>query len=174
MNMMNLPIIDYFFLIILLFCVIMGVLKGFVDSVFDKAAPVLSIIAAFFFYKPVSAYFTSFIEKQILRSFAAFLLIFIVVFLLTKLIQSIFGKFFDNKLMGGLNRTLGFLFGIVEGVAIIAVVLFIISWQPFFDLASVCERSFFYGLLSPFLQSISNMKADSVSSFNLALGGFCV
>ncbi|MBR6297503.1 MAG: CvpA family protein [Treponema sp.] len=171
---MNLPIIDYFFLGILVFCIIMGVVKGFVDSVFDKAAPVLSVIASFLFYKPASALFEGVIAKPIFRSLVAFLAIFVAVFLITKLVQAILSKFFENQVMGGLNRALGFLFGVAEGAAIIFFILFVISWQPFFDLSSVCERSFFYGLLSPFLPSISSLKKTEVSAIGSVLGGLHV
>ena len=171
---MNLPIIDYFFLGILVFCIIMGVVKGFVDSVFDKAAPVLSVIASFLFYKPASVLFEDIISKPIFRSLAAFLAIFIAVFLITKLVQALLSKFFENQVMGGLNRALGFLFGVAEGAAIIFFLLFVISWQPFFDLSSVCERSFFYGLLSPFLPSISSLKKAEEAAIGSVLGGFHV
>ena len=171
---MNFAIIDYFFLGILFFCVIMGTIKGFVDSVFDRAAPVLSVIVAFLFYKRVSVLFTSVIEKPIIRSLAAFLTLFILAFILTKIVQSILEKFFDNKVMGGLNRTLGFMFGFAEGIAIIFLILFVISWQPFFDYAPLCENSFFYGILNTFIPNMQSSQGTNVTFVTTMLGGLHV
>lgn len=143
--------IDYFFLLIIIVCAIICMIKGFVDSFFDKAAPVLSVIAAVFLYRSFTGLMSKFITNSLLCTIVTFLIIFVVVFILIKILQKIIGHIFEEKILGSLNRTLGFAFGVVEALAIISLVLFLLSSQPFFDSSKLLNDSFFFNIFRKIL-----------------------
>ena len=137
-------VVDYIFLLITVLCVVVCTIKGFVDSFFDKAAPVLSVIAAILLYKNFTGLLSKFINNSLLCTIVTFLIVFVVVFIVIKILQKTIGKIFENKILGPLNRTLGFTFGLVEAAAIIALILFLLSAQPFFDASKILDGSFFF------------------------------
>ena len=143
--------IDYFFLLITAACVIICTIKGFVDSFFDKAAPVISVIAAVLFYRNFMVFLAKFIKNPLLCTVATFLSVFIIVFIIIKILQKAIGQIFENKILGPVNRMLGFAFGVVEALAIISLILFLISVQPFFDGSTLLENSIFFKIFRTIL-----------------------
>ena len=143
--------IDYVFLIVIALCAMVCTMKGFVDSFFDKAAPVLAVIAAVFLYKHFTLLMSKFIKNPLVCTIVTFLIVFVLVFILIKILQKAIGTIFEDKILGSLNRTLGFAFGIVEALAIIALALFLISAQPFFDASKLLDGSFFFKIFRKIL-----------------------
>lgn len=141
---MAVAVIDYIFLGISLACIIICSVKGFVDSFFDKAAPVLSIIAAICFYRTFTPLMSKYISNQILCTVATFLAVFVVFFIVIKILQMTLGKIFEEKILDSLNHSLGFLFGIFEALAIIFLILILMTSQTFFNASSILDNSFFY------------------------------
>jgi membrane protein required for colicin V production len=54
--------------------------------------------------------------------------------------------------LGKLDKVLGFIVGAVEGLALVAAVIFIIRIQPLFEPSSVLDGSVFNQSLSPLLE----------------------
>jgi membrane protein required for colicin V production len=63
-----------------------------------------------------------------------------------KIVQSLIGNIFDNKILGPLNHTLGFMFGIVEGLVIVGLILFLLTTQNLFNAGGILSGSFFNGI----------------------------
>jgi len=72
----------------------------------------------------------------------AFLVIFIVVYIIVKIIEKILHGVLEKIHLDKLDKSLGFLLGIVEGLLVFTVILLILKVQPFFDLTHVLEGSF--------------------------------
>ena len=85
------------------------------------------------------------------RTLLAFLLIFMLVFLILQIIKTIIGHAFDTEIMGGLDKALGFFFGIIEGLAVVMLILVLLSVQPFIPMDNAFATSFFFRLLSPLI-----------------------
>lgn len=149
---MSFAIIDWIFSIIILLFAISGVIKGFIDNVFGKIAFVAGILLAYLFYKDVATGLLKDIKIPVAANVIAFLLIFVVTFLTIKIIQMIVAKVFEWSILKSLDRTLGFIFGIVEGAAVVCLVVFILTAQPFFSTQTIFDGSFYYNII----QSIFN------------------
>ena len=67
---------------------------------------------------------------------------------------------FESDIMKGLDRALGFLFGLVEGVVIVCFVLTLLYAQPWFNVDNLLQDSFFHNFLGKFLAA----PADSIRS----------
>ena len=144
--------IDWIFSIIILIFAISGVIKGFIDNVFGKIAFVAGILLAYLFYKDIATGLLKDIKIPVAANVIAILLIFVVTFLVIKIIQMIVAKVFEWSILKSLDRTLGFIFGIVEGLALVCLIVFLLSAQPFFNTQTIFDGSFYYNII----QSVFN------------------
>ncbi|MCR4948357.1 MAG: CvpA family protein [Treponema sp.] len=148
---MSFTIIDWVFSLIILAFAIGGIIKGFIDNIFGKLALVLGIFIAILFYKNIAALLLKDIKFPFAANIIAFLLIFVVVFLIVKIIQMIVSKVFEWSILKSLDRTLGFFFGIVEGAVVICLIILLLDAQPFINVNSLFDGSFYYNLVSTLL-----------------------
>jgi len=149
---MSFVTIDWIFSIIILIFAVSGLIKGFIDNVFGKIAFVAGILLAYLFYKDVATGLLKDIKIPVAANIISFLLIFVVTFLVIKIIQMIVAKVFEWSILKSLDRTLGFIFGIVEGIAVVCLIVFLLTAQPFFNTQTLFEGSFYFNLI----QSIFN------------------
>ncbi len=145
--------IDYIFFVIVFIFAMVTLIKGFVDEIFGKAALVLGILFGLVFYNELAKYLLPSINNVVICNILAFLILFVGVFILVKIVGAILGKIFQIRILKSLDRTLGFAFGVIEGLAIVALIIFILNIQPFFDPRPILKESFFYHLLNVFYSS---------------------
>ena len=143
---MTFTVLDLVFVAIIILCIVVGFVKGFIDSVFDKAAPLVAVFAAFLFCRRVAVLLSPYIKNSVVALVASFLAVFIVSFIVVKIVQVIIGKLFDNEILDGLNRTLGIAFGLLESLALICIILWALSKFPFMDFKPYLSNSLFYRL----------------------------
>ena len=86
---MSFVIIDWIFSGIILIFAIAGVIKGFIDNVFGKIAFIAGIILGYLFYQDVAGGLLKDIKVPYAANIIAFLLIFVVTFLIIKIVQMI-------------------------------------------------------------------------------------
>jgi membrane protein required for colicin V production len=142
---------DIFLLLVFLLCVIIATISGLVKILFSAAALLLSIIGAVILNNLVAPYFISLVPFLFLAKLIAFVVIFIIIFLVIKILQHIVSAFFKGGILKGLDRALGFIFGIVEGVFFVVVILFVLVNQPFIDVSDLLNGSHIFRFLEPFL-----------------------
>ena len=89
----------------------------------------------------------------------AFLLLFIATYIIIKVVEKILGWIFKGEILKSLDRSLGFLFGLVEGVLVVALILLILNVQPWVDVEGLLQESIFnkifIGSLSQSVESVS-------------------
>ena len=156
--MEQLPIIDLVFFVVVAAFAIIACVKGFVDELFDRGAPLVVVWIAIFSYRMLADRLLPYVHFPILAGIFGFLLLFIMVFLIVKVVQQLVGKIFEGKILGQLNRLLGFAFGIVEGLAIVALVLVILTAQPWFDVSPVLGGSIFHRMFQAFLTALPGQQ----------------
>jgi membrane protein required for colicin V production len=157
---MTFAFIDVIFLVIIFFCAIDATIHGFLHEFFTKAAFLLGIFVASMFFKKLSEFINPFIKIQLLSKIIAFALIFIVVYLIVRIIQQCLKNCFESDIMKGLDRGLGFLFGVVEGLVYVGLILVVLYAQPWFNVNGLLDKSFFHNLLGALLSA----PADSLRS----------
>jgi membrane protein required for colicin V production len=148
---MKLAIIDIVFIVLILILVFRCALRGFVKEVLSMASLVLGILTAVLFYKPGAAFVRTKIlaDVQVLPELIAFVALLAIVFIAIKLLEHIIQDIISRVNLGGLDQALGFVFGLLEGLLLVCVILFIIDIQPLFNPESLLAGSFFAKLLSP-------------------------
>jgi membrane protein required for colicin V production len=152
--MKGIAVIDIIFLALAVLLTVRCALRGFIRELLSMASVVLGLLAAFFFYKNGGA----FIERKfmpgvniIIPDILAFIALFLIVFILIKILGIILKDIIEGIKLGGVDRFLGVIFGLVEGGIVISLILFVLTIQPLFDSAPILQKSFFAELLLPLI-----------------------
>lgn len=148
---MNLTIFDYVLFGIVVLVIIKATLTGFITEFFSKASVIAGTIGAVLFYRRLAPYVERLVGSDKFSGAIAFLVLFIVLYLLVKLIQQLAGSAFQGETMTNLDRALGFFFGIAEGLLLVLVLLSALRLQSWFDSATLTKDSLFMELLDHFL-----------------------
>ena len=145
----NLSVIDWIFIAFILLMVVHGFFKGFVEEIFSWAAIVLAIWAAVILYSAGGAFIrTKTMENvRVVPELLAFIAIFLIVMVVVKILEGIIKSVIAGANLGTVNKILGALFGIVEGLSIVALVIFVLSVQPLFDASKIFADSIFARIL---------------------------
>jgi membrane protein required for colicin V production len=164
--MSNLPFIDWLFIGLIVLMVIHGFVKGLIEELFSWAALILAIWTAILLYQPGGAFIrTKTMESvRVVPELLAFIVIFGIILLTVKILERVFRTIIQGANLGGLNRFLGGIFGIIEGLAFTALIIFVLSVQPLFDASNILGESFFSRLLSPFIQIPLNRGQEIINA----------
>jgi len=150
--MSNLPVIDYVFIALILLMVIHGYFKGFIEEIFSWATIILALWMGVLFYAAGGAFIrTNFMENvRVVPEVLAFVAIFIIVTAVLKLLKRLLKDVIEGAKLQSLDKILGVIFGAIEGLAIVTLVLFVLRVQPLFDASNLIGDSFFAEFLLPF------------------------
>ena len=161
---MSFTLADVIFIIVVLIFAIVAMARGFIKAIFSKLCWIFGLIFAFLFYKKLDTKMNSLVKNEAVSKILCFVLIFVIVFLIVKIIQVLLERLFGGEIMKGLDRALGFFFGLLEGALFIFVVVFILLNQPWFDCSKMFEGSLIIKLLTPLLdysnQNIKNLQEE--------------
>jgi membrane protein required for colicin V production len=153
--MNHIAVIDVIFIALIVVFALKAGLKGFIEEVFSTAAIVFGILAGFFFYKNGAIFIRIKLPDlqniQVLPELLSFTALFVIVFIVIKLLENIITSIASRIHLGGIDHFLGVLVGILKGISVVSVVLFVISIQPLFNRDLVLKESFFNAILSPFI-----------------------
>jgi membrane protein required for colicin V production len=166
--MSNIAFIDLVFLVVLGIFAIRGYVRGFVTELFSWAALAVGIIAAVFLYQNGAAFIRDKIalKAKYIPEILAFVAIFLIVFILFKMIEKVLKDIITGVKINGVDKLLGVIFGVVEGIAVIALALFVLSVQPLFSPDRILSESFFAELILPLVvRSVGAAALPGVSAF---------
>ncbi|MDR3343361.1 MAG: CvpA family protein [Treponema sp.] len=165
--MNSLAPIDIIFIVLILIFVIRCALRGFIEEVLSMAAVVFGFLGAIFFYKNGGVFvrekIPSLEQVQFIPEILAFIILFFIVFLVIKVLEYILKDIIQLVKLSAVDRVLGVLFGLVEGIVLVALVISVLNLvQPiFFKERPVLEGSIFAEKLLPFIHSeaVDNVAA---------------
>jgi membrane protein required for colicin V production len=151
--------LDIVFTILIFIIVVRAALHGFVEEVFGLAWLVLGLIFAISFYRPGADFIRTKVlsDVKILPEALAFIVLFLIVFVVVKIITFILKDIVQKIKLGGLDHFLGLVFGILEGLLAVAIVIFLINIQPLFDKNDVLKNSVYNQFLSGNLRTVQDM-----------------
>ena len=169
--MSNFPVIDLVFLILIVITMIHGYVRGFVQELFSWAALILAIGAAVFLYPQGGAFIRGKIMENVryVPEILAFIAIFLIIMILVRMIEHILKDVITGAKLGGVNKLLGAVFGLLEGFAFTMLILFILAVQPFFDASGIIGESIFAQILLPVVRLPLNRSPDVVNTALLYL-----
>jgi membrane protein required for colicin V production len=157
---MEFAIIDIVLLVIIIILALRSMLNGFVAEALGAASIVFGLLFAFLFYARCAELLKE--RFEILNNIkyspevCGFVLLFLIVFIVVKIITAILKDIITRIKLSGADHLLGFLFGIVEGLLLAAIVIFVINIQPLFDSGKVLDKSLLNRYLSPQIEQVQD------------------
>ena len=104
-------------------------------------------------YRIVGGWINLVVPLGLLAPVLGFLLAAAVAFLLVKILGHSAQAIIDSTNLNAGDSILGLVFGLLEGLAIVLVILAVIHYQSFFDVTNLLEKSFISRFLMPFLRA---------------------
>ncbi|MGA7196677.1 CvpA family protein [Roseiarcus sp.] len=120
--------LDLAVIAIVLVSALLSMLRGFSREVLAIASWAAAAAAAYSFYPLVVPYLTPYIHKDIFAPAAAAAVVFVATLILVSLITVRLSDAILDSKIGALDRTLGFLFGVVRGFLLAVVAFAIFNW----------------------------------------------
>ncbi len=141
-----------FDIFVLIICVVLGFLgfrKGFISTVLQLIGLILATFCASQFYQVGAHLIARFISlSNSVLSVAGWFFVFILVYLFCLLLAAMLKSLVKSLSLIWLDRSLGFLFGICEGLVILCVFVWVLNVFPEIKLAAHFEsRSASYALI---------------------------
>ena len=169
----NIAVIDIIFLFLILLMVIHGYVKGFVAEFFSWAVPVLSIWVAVLLYPAGAAFIRqrAMQDIRIIPEVLAFIVIFLIIMVVLKLLERILKDVIMGANLGGADKILGLIFGLVEGFTLTALVIFVLALQPLFDASKIIGDSIFARFLFPFIKTPLEQGKEIITTVLLTVQG---
>lgn len=117
-------LVDIAILVILCFFLLKGVFRGLLKEICSLLGLILGGVFAFTFHLPLAQFLQdSFNLPAQLCIWGAFLAIFLLVVVLFGVIGFVLNRFVKLVFLGGFNRLAGAIFGIIQGVVILAMII---------------------------------------------------
>lgn len=155
-------VIDIILLGIILIFVLTGIIRGFIKEIFGKVSVVAAIFFGIIFTPVLEKSLITLVKQPLLCKILSFLLIFVIVFLIVKIVQHILQKIFSGEILKGLDRTLGAVFGLLEGLVICYFIILVLEIMPFWtNIESYFMESFVYNLYNNVLPFDSFVNSEN-------------
>jgi len=153
-------ILDFILVLFFAFLLIKGLMKGLVKELSGILAVSLAVFASFAFYDSAANLLSSFIGPEYL-SLVAYASLFILVYLGIMLLGNIIDKLVKSIMLGGFNRVLGGVFGLLK--ATLWSSLFVFAYQKLeegvgFEQPGIVKDSLIY----PFLVDIAAILENAL------------
>jgi membrane protein required for colicin V production len=145
--------IDIVFLVIIGISFLRCAVRGFISELLSMAALIFGLLFAIFFFRNAAVLVREWFmpNVKIAPEVISFVALFILVYILVKIIEITLKNIIEGIQLGGLDRLLGAAFGIIEGIVIVCLILFLLSIQNFFNSEPILEKSIFAKILLPFI-----------------------
>lgn len=120
--------LDIAILAILLLFTLKGCLRGFLKEVCSLLGLVAAAVISFTFYAPLAERVSVWLHLPLqLCVVVVLILLFVLTMILFSIIGAVLSRFVKLLFLGGLNRVLGALFSLLQGVLILGLVLYGLS-----------------------------------------------
>lgn len=123
--------IDYIIIGILVFSLLVSLWRGFVREVLSLVGWVAAFLIANHFYPYVSTLLlqlnSSYLQHDTLRNSIAAAMLFILVLIVSGIVNTLLGHLVDKTGLSGTDRILGAGFGLLRGIFVVAALLFFLE-----------------------------------------------
>jgi len=105
--------LDLIIILFTAFLLIKGVWKGFVKEIAGIIAVGLAVVLSFLYHKDAATFLENYLDERYTTA-VGYVVVFLAVYLVVMLAGNIMDKILKTVFLGGINRVLGGLFGLVK------------------------------------------------------------
>ncbi|MCP5108344.1 MAG: CvpA family protein [bacterium] len=120
----KLNILDIVFMVVILFSILLGVIKGFIRELFSLAFLIIAVVLAFLFYSEAGTFLMKYLENREVSNFAGFVSIFAVVLIVGAVVTYFIKKILTVGPLKAVDRILGGVFGLLRGILLAGIIVF--------------------------------------------------
>lgn len=115
--------LDLIIILFTVFLLIKGVWKGFVKEIAGIIAVALAVVLSFLYHKDAADFLGTYLDEKYTTA-VGYVVVFLAVYLVVMLAGNLIDKILKTVFLGGLNRVLGGLFGLVKSALWITIATF--------------------------------------------------
>jgi len=123
--------IDWALIAVIGLSVVVGLWRGFVREVFSVFVWAVAIWVAFRYSGIAAGWLEAWVDLPSARAIAGFTGLLLVTLVLGGLAGWLLGKIVDSTGLGGTDRMIGMLFGLLRGLVIVVVLMLVARFTPF-------------------------------------------
>jgi membrane protein required for colicin V production len=125
---MPITLLDVFLLVVMLVSGLLAMIRGFMREVLSIAAWAAAAAATLYAYSRLLPYAKQYFNNDIVAAAVTIGGVFLLTLLIVSVITVRLSDMVLDSRIGALDRTLGFLFGLARGLAIVVVAFLFFSW----------------------------------------------
>lgn len=125
---MTVTLLDAILFALMLVSALLAMVRGFSREILSVISWLVAAAAAFFFYEPLTPYFSEYISSETVAMVASAATIFLVTLIIVSYITLRIADFIIDSRIGALDRVLGFVFGAVRGLLLVVVAMLFFNW----------------------------------------------
>ena len=144
---MELAAFDVIAIVVLIVMGVRTAFRGFVAEFMTALAFIVGIGAAVLLTSSITVVLVPYLGDTFWTPVVAFLSIFLIVYLLLKIIEVTLHRIIDRIQLEKLDQALGFFLGMVEGFLLLAVIVFVLQVQTFLDVEGLFRESIVAGFI---------------------------
>lgn len=167
---MDLGILDIIFLSLIIISSLRGAFRGMIQELISLAALFISLLLAAVFYPDGTKWIQARSSLGESATLISFICIFVAAFILFKLLQKAIVYLINETPFESVDKLLGFFFGILEGLLICFLIVYLIDFQEIIDLGKWTGSSKLLPYIERFLPALdkpAEQILDKISSGSL-------
>jgi membrane protein required for colicin V production len=149
--------LDWIFVVLLVLLGLRCMARGFVSEILSMAAFIVGILAALLFYRSAGELIASWGLASMpasLPGILGFAGVFLAAFLVMKLVERLVSEGVEAAQLGGIDKALGLLLGLAEGLLLVSLVLIAMSllepaFKPIAGYSRLLGESYFARVILP-------------------------
>lgn len=116
--------------------------RGFVTEFLSVLAVLTGLTLAVLFTSALTPVLAPYLGESFWTPIVAFLIIFLVGYLIIKIIESTLHRIIEKIQLEKLDQALGFFLGLVEGLLVLAILVFVLQLQNVIEVKALLEESY--------------------------------
>ena len=141
---MHIVAFDVVSLVIILFLAVRAVFRGFVEEFLSIASVFIGLGIAVIFTGKASVVVNKYVDSTFWSPVIAFLILFLLTYIIVKIFENALHSLIEKVHLEKLDQALGFFTGILEGLLVVVILVFILEIQPFFSVDGLFDGSIAY------------------------------
>jgi membrane protein required for colicin V production len=114
--------LDYAIIALVAISIIVGIVRGAIREVINIAGWILAFVLAHAYAQNLAGYFADWMAEPVYRTVVGWLSIFLFVLVISGMLASLISELVRKLGLGGLNRSLGAIIGLLRGALVLLVV----------------------------------------------------
>ncbi|MDA3956950.1 CvpA family protein [Oceanispirochaeta sp.] len=163
---MDLGILDFIFLAVITISSLRGAFRGMIQELISLAALFISLLLAAVFYPDGTKWIQSRSSLNDAATFIAFICIFLASYILFKLLQRAIVSLINESPIESTDRLLGFFFGVLEGILLCFLIVYLIDFQNIMNLNGLSGKSALMPYLERFLPALDKPAAEIMKNIS--------